>query len=272
MANVFKHSDSAMLQSLVAAGLQVLTQHDEEYAIRQNSCWSKTARLAPTCIVRPRSADEVSITIKILVAADQKFAVRSGGHTQFPGGNNIEGGVTIDLGLLDWTKFDEPTETVDIGPGGRWRQVYGELQKHGRTVSGGRDGNVGVGGILLGGGKTFFTAKRGFGCDDVVAYDVVLADGQLVTADATHNEDLFRCLKGGGNNFGIVTSFRMHAIPSHSVWGGLNVFPKQVAPEAIQALVNFTENVHMDEDSHLLFFLTYTGPRTTLVLFVCVIY
>lgn len=259
MASTYRQSDPSVVADLLAAGLQVLRPGDEEYLARQNSYWSRTARLSPTHIVRPRSANEVSSTIKILAAAGQKFAIRSGGHTQFAGGNNIDGGVTIDLGLLSWTRFDKSSETVDIGPGGRWRQVYGELEKHGRVVSGGRDGNVGVGGILLGGGKTFFTAKRGFGCDDVVAYEVVLADGRIVTADATNNEDLFRCLKGGGNNFGIITNFRMNALQSDSIWGGLNVFPKQVKQDAVQALIEFTDNVHAHQDSHLLFFFTYTG-------------
>ncbi|KUI65220.1 Bifunctional solanapyrone synthase [Cytospora mali] len=242
MASIHKHSDPSAVAGLLAAGLQVLRPGDEQYVIRQDSYWSSTARLSPVCIVRPRSAEEVSTTIKILVAAGQKFAIRSGGHTQFAGGNNIDGGVTIDLGLLDWTRFDKTSETVDIGPGGRWQQVYGELHKHGRVVSGGRDGHVGVGGILLGGGKTFFTAQRGFGCDDIVAYEVVLGDGRIVTADAIDNEDLFRCLKGGGNNFGIVTNFRMNALQTDSIWGGLNVFPKSVTQEAVEALVDFTDH------------------------------
>lgn len=119
-------------------------------------------------------------------------------------------GVTIDLGLLDWTRYDPTTETVEIGPGARWKQVYGALREHGRVVAGGRDGNVGVAGLLLGGGKTFFAAQRGFACDDVVSFEVVVAGGDadreegcsIVTASAEEHPDLFRALKGGSITLG----------------------------------------------------------------------
>ena len=248
-------------ECLVKAGLraQVLLPADAEYTARQDSYWSNSAKIKPACIVRPQSAQEVSNTVQTLVAAREKFAIRSGGNTQWAGSNNIEGGVTIDLGLLEWTKFDESSETVDIGPGGRWRHVFAELHQHGRAVAGGRDGSVGVAGFLLGGGKTFFTARRGFGCDDVIAYEIVLADGRLVTADAKNHDDLFQALKGGSNNFGIVTNFKMKAIRSDAVWGGLTFFPKQVIPDAIQALWEFTDDVSKNLDSNLLCFFTYLG-------------
>ncbi|KAJ8063560.1 hypothetical protein OCU04_007432 [Sclerotinia nivalis] len=259
MADIFPKPTCPQAELLIKVGLeaQILVPADASYTVRQESYWSNTAKLKPACIVRPRSAEEVSLIIQTLVATSEKFAVRSGGHTQYAGGNNIEGGVTIDLGLLDWTKYDAATETVDIGPGGRWGPVYAELKKHGRVVAGGRDGNVGVAGLLLGGGKTFFTARRGFACDDAIAYEVVLASGGIVTADANNFDDLFRALKGGMNNFGIVTNFKMKAFKCDEVWAGLTYFPKQVIPGAIEALVDFTDNIPKDLDSNLLCFFTY---------------
>lgn len=252
--------------SLIKAGLQsrVLLPTDVQYTTRQASYWSNSARIKPACIVCPTSAKEVSTTVKALVAAGQKFAVRSGGHTQWAGSNNIEHGVTLDLGLLAWTKFNAASETVDIGPAGCWRDVYAELHKHGRIVAGGREGNVGVAGLLLGGGNTFVTARHGFACDNVVAYEVVLADGRIVTANAKNNNDLFRALKGGSNNFGIVTNFTMNAIKCDKVWGGISFFPKNVAPDAIQALTEFTDNISNDVDSNLLLFFTYMGMLESL--------
>ncbi|PQE19482.1 6-Hydroxy-D-Nicotine Oxidase protein [Rutstroemia sp. NJR-2017a WRK4] len=267
MAAIFPKPTCHQAELLIKAGLkaQILVQDDASYTVRQASYWSNTAKLKPACIVRPRSAEEVSLIIRTLVGRSEKFAVRSGGHTQYAGANNIEGGVTIDLGLLDWTKYDAATETVDIGPGGRWGPVYAELKKHGRVVAGGRDGNVGVAGLLLGGGKTFFTARRGFACDDVIAYEVVLASGEIVTVDASNFDDLFRALKGGMNNFGIVTNFRMKAFKCDEVWAGLTYFPKQVIPGAIEALVDFTDNIPKDLDSNLLCFFTYPEFKDTLV-------
>lgn len=246
-------------ERLVNAGLQVLVPSDAEYAARQESYWSNSAKIKPTCIVRPKNAQQVSTTVKILAAAGDKFAIRSGGHTQWAGASNIEGGVTVDLGLLNWTRLNKASESADIGPGGHWRDVYPELHKHGRVVAGGREGNVGVAGLILGGGNTFFTPRRGFACDNVVAFEVVLADGRIITADAHSHEDLFWALKGGSNNFGIVTNFRLKAFKADSVWGGVTFFPKQVTPVATQALTEFTDNMHKDMDSNLLCFFAYTG-------------
>ncbi|TGO19530.1 hypothetical protein BPAE_0340g00040 [Botrytis paeoniae] len=259
MAAVFPKPTCSQAELLVRVGLetQILLPTSANYASRQESYWSNTAKLKPACIVRPRSAEEVSLIIQTLVAANEKFAIRSGGHAQYAGGNNIDSGVTIDLGLLEWTKYDAATETVDIGPGGRWGPVYAKLKKHRRVVAGGRDGNVGVAGLILGGGKTFFTARRGFACDDVISYEVVLASGEIVSADANNFDDLFRALKGGMNNFGIVTNIKMKAFKCEEVWAGLTYFPKQTTPGVIEALVDFTENIPKDLDSNLLCFFTY---------------
>ncbi|RYP39077.1 hypothetical protein DL767_002340 [Monosporascus sp. MG133] len=253
-------------ESLRKAGLRVLLPSDDEYATRQDSYWSNSAKLQPSYIVRPRNGQEVSTAVTTLAAAGERFAVRSGGHTQWAGANNIEGGATLDLGLLTWTRFDAATETVDVGPGGRWRDVYAALERHGRVVAGGREGNVGVAGLVLGGGNTFFTPRYGFACDNVVAFEVVLADGRIVVADAKGQQaDLYWALKGGSNNFGIVTNFRMKALKSSPVWGGLTFFPKQVTPSAALALTEFTDGMHKDVDSNLLCFFAYTvsSPEAT---------
>ncbi|OGM43490.1 hypothetical protein ABOM_008048 [Aspergillus bombycis] len=236
---------SVLAQALAEARIecQVLWPDSAEYTAREQSYWSQQARLQPACIVRPRSASEVSTIVKTLADKQAQFAVRSGGHTPHAGANNISGGVTIDLSLLSWTRFDAASETVDIGPGGRWRDVYGELDKHGRIVAGGRNGTVGVGGLILGGGISFSTGRRGFTCDDVVSFEVVLADGRIVTATVEEYSDLFYALKGGSNNFGIVTNYKMHALKSDGIFGGLKIYPKQVTPQATEALPDFKDIV-----------------------------
>lgn len=150
---------------------------------------------------------------------------------------------------------------MDIGPGGRWKDVYAELAKHDRVVSGGRKGNVGVAGLILGGGNTFYASRHGFACDNVVSFKVVLGDGRIVVASGTdaQTKGLYWALKGGSGNFGIVTNFRMKALKSSPTWGGVTFFSPTVTSEASQALVSFTENTHKDVDSHLLYFFAYTG-------------
>ncbi|KAJ4263057.1 hypothetical protein NW762_006670 [Fusarium torreyae] len=246
-------------ESLVKAGLEsrILTPTDAEFSARQESYWSNSAKIKPACIVQPRTPEEVAAVVKALAAAGQKFAVRSGGHTNWAGSNNIEDGVTVDLVHLSEVTFNASSETADIGPGCKWRQVYAELSKHGRAVAGGREGNVGVAGLLLGGGNAFYTARQGFGCDNVVAYEVVLASGDIVVADENNNTDLFRVLKGGSSNFGIVTKFTMKAIKTDRVWGGMTFFPKQIIPSAIDALSAFTDNVSNDVNSNLVCIFTH---------------
>lgn len=131
-------------------------------------------------------------------------------------------------------------------------QVYDELEKHGRVTTGGRVAGVGVGGYLLGGGFSFHTGRHGLGCDNVVSYELALADGRITTASAEEHEDLFRALKGGGNNFGIVTQFTVKTFPSSQIWGGLSFKPVDVLPAAAEALVDFTTHASEDQDSTML--------------------
>lgn len=186
MAGVHTESTCRQAQPLVDAGLRsrILLPTDPEYATRNGSYWCSNAKLKPACIVQPRSAIEVAQAIKALAKARQVFAVRAGGHMNWAGSNNITGGVTIDLGFLNSTQYESDTQTARLGPGAKWKDVYSELERHGRTVTGAKEAECGVGGFLLGGGNNFYTSSRGFSCDNVVAYEVVLADGHIVTADS----------------------------------------------------------------------------------------
>lgn len=186
MATAEIESVCQQAKPLVAAGLQsrILLPTDAEYTTRNESYWCNNAKLKPACIVQPRSPSEVAQALTAIVKARQVFAVRAGGHMNWAGSNNITDGVTIDLGFLNSTHYDADTQTARLGPGTKWKHVYAELEKHGRVVVGAREAEVGVGGFLLGGGNTFYTPSHGFACDNVVAYEVVLADGRIITADA----------------------------------------------------------------------------------------
>ena len=130
--------------------------------------------------MQPVSTEEVVKTVKAIsdVSCKQtQFAVRSGGHTTWAGSNNIDGGVTIDLGLMNATTYDAQAKIASIQPGTRWNQVYSTLDPEGVTVAGGRAGTVGVAGFLTGGGNSFYTAQQGFACDNVKNFEIVLASG-----------------------------------------------------------------------------------------------
>ncbi|OOO13893.1 FAD linked oxidase domain-containing protein [Aspergillus oryzae] len=148
---------------------------------------AKQQEVRPACQIEPSTPSEVSQVLEILVHYWCYFSVKGGGHSRNPGDSNSVGGVTVDLD--------------------RMTQVYEALDAHNLSFVGGRVGTVGVGGFTLGGGTSPFSNKYGWALDNVYEYEVVLANGTIVNANETHNRDLYFALRGGGNNFGIVTAF-----------------------------------------------------------------
>lgn len=152
---------------------------------------------------------------------------------------------------------DTDSETVRFGPGGRWADIYHALAPYDRIVAGGREGQVGVAGLILGGGKSFLTPRRGFACDNVLEFEVVLADGSIVKANKDEHADLFRALKGGSNNFGIVTSFKMAMVESKKIWGGITIYSKEHIGAAIEATHDFTVNAATHPDENLVVLISH---------------
>ncbi|KAL3492131.1 hypothetical protein BJX62DRAFT_250876 [Aspergillus germanicus] len=244
-----------VLSSLREAGLGdvLYLRDDPRYEERVSSHWSATAQLRPWAIVQPRNTAEVAKAVKGIVAMqDVKFAVRSGGHMHWAGASSLTDGITIDLGLMNATTYDTETEIASLQPGGSWLASYKELEKHGRMVAGGREGQVGIGGLLVGGGISYYTCRVGFACDQVVNYEVVLSDGRIVNAKKDENPDLFIALKGGGNNFGIVTRFDMATFPAMDIRNTTITCPKESSMQVAEALVDFTKNLNAHPNDHLL--------------------
>jgi len=235
----------------IAAGLKQIINlpGDVLYEQSVSSYWAETSQLRPWIIAQPRSAKDVALLVKIInQVPNLQFAVRSGGHMNWAGANNIKDGVTIDLSLLNSVSYNPAAKLASIGPGGHWKNVYAELEKVGVVAAGGRDGNVGVGGFFLGGGNSYYANRRGMGCDTVRNFEVVLASGDIVNVNKTSYPDLFVALKGGGSNFGIVTRFDVDAFPTKPLWGGVVTFPSSASDELSGALTNFTaiNNDHLD--------------------------
>ncbi|KAJ5458311.1 FAD-bindingtype 2 [Penicillium sp. IBT 31633x] len=228
---------------------QVVYPDSAAYNTSIGSYWATNVQLEPNCIVQPRTAQEVSIAVTTLVEADDgacKFAVRGGGHTVWAGANNIVDGVTIDLSLMNATTYNKAAGTASILPGARWGSVYKTLAEYNITVPGGRSGVVGIAGFLLGGGNTFHTARVGYACDNVQNYEVVLADGTIVNANTATNPDLFKALKGGSGNFGIVTKYDLKIIDDDKMWGGIVTYDNSTTPEHIEAGHHFINNLSKD--------------------------
>lgn len=113
------------------------------------------------------------------------------------------------IGYMNATSYDPDTKLASLQPGSMWRDVYNTLTPHGVTTTGGRADLVGVGGFITGGGYSFYHGARGFACDNVRNFEVVLADGRIVNANVDENGELWEALKGSSGNLGFVTRFDM---------------------------------------------------------------
>jgi FAD/FMN-containing dehydrogenase len=162
------------------------------------------------------------------------------------------------LSRLSGTSYNAATNIASLGTGARWGNVYADLEKSGVSVTGGREGVVGVGGLLLGGGISWYTARTGFACDSVVNYEVVLASGEIINANATRNSDLFRALKGGGSNFGLVTRFDVEAFPARNLSIERRVIDVEHSDQVIDAVAGFTNLDQSFHDNALISITTYS--------------
>ncbi|KAF2710660.1 FAD linked oxidase-like protein [Pleomassaria siparia CBS 279.74] len=216
---------------------EVDTQLVNQTAVNEN--WSQTCWELPTCILLPHNKNDVSLALQTIRFLKIQFAIRSGGHSPNPGWSSInKPGVLLDLQKLDEISVSEDKKVVSLGPGGRWGKVYEALDPHGLSVIGGRIPQVGVAGVILGGGFFHFSGEYGLAADNVKNFEVVLADGSIVIANAEENTDLFWALKGGGSNFGIVTKFDIFTIPVHDIWYQVSIYTADQANACIDA---FTE-------------------------------
>jgi FAD/FMN-containing dehydrogenase len=190
-----------------------------QFDVESRAIWSDTCLLTPNCVFLPSSAADISKALPIIKAANSKFSVRAGGHMPVPGAQSVEPGVFISLSNLNQRTLNTKSGTASIGPGQTWIEVYDWLVPHGLAVNGGRYPTVGVGGVLTGGGIGYFASKQGWGCDNVVAFEAVLGDGTIaeVTEKGKYS-DLFWALRGGHNNFAIITRFDVRYFKATSAY------------------------------------------------------
>ncbi|KAH7037037.1 FAD binding domain-containing protein [Microdochium trichocladiopsis] len=231
------------------------------YSTRLDSYWSSSAALAPWCMVLPTATDEVSAVASVLSTNQCPFGIRSGGHSQWAGASSVQDGVTIDLGFFNSTTFDADRQVASIRPGSRWQGAYDTLEPFGVSVPGGRAGIVGVAGFTLGGGYSYYFNSLGFAADNVVNYEAVLADGQVVNASADENADLWHALKGSSGNLGLVTRFDIRTIPSIAIWGGLTTYELGSIDAVWQAFANFADNVDADPASQSIVYTIFVGGQ-----------
>ncbi|THV05591.1 FAD-binding domain-containing protein [Dendrothele bispora CBS 962.96] len=193
-----------------------------------------------TCSVTPTTAEQVSTILQIVGREDVRapFAIKAGGHADNLGHSSTTG-VQIALSGFTDISYDADSQTATFGPGLTWDEIYGHLQQFNITVVGGRVIGVGVG-LLLGGGYGWLSDQHGLASDNIVSLDLVLPNGTFVTVTEDAHPDLLFGLRGGLNNFGVVTSFTVKAYPLSSVWGGIINYAVEDDDRVAKALANFS--------------------------------
>lgn len=188
----------------------------------------------PALIVRARNATDVSRVVSLARESGLELAIRSGGHS-IAGHGVSDGGIVLDLSIMKALAIDVAQRTAWAETGLTAGEYTTAAAAHGLATGFGDTGSVGIGGITLGGGIGYLVRKYGLTIDDLLAAEVVTADGSLLHVDASTHPDLFWAIRGGGGNFGVVTrfQFRLHAVDR--ILGGMLVLP--ATPEIIASFV-----------------------------------
>ena len=185
-------------------------------------------------------------------------AVRGGGHNG--GGLGLcEDGLVIDLSGIKFIRVDTAEKTVRVGGGNIWGEVDHATHPFGLAVPAGIISTTGVGGLTLGGGVGHLSRKYGLTIDNLLEADMVLADGSFVTVNANQNTDLYWAIRGGGGNFGIVTSFKFQAHPVKTVFGGPTLWPIEQTEEIMSWYHDFITNAP-DELNGFIATMVIPGP------------
>ena len=176
-------------------------------------------------------------------------SVRGGGHSA-PGYGTNDGGLVIDLSPMKGIRVDPAARTARAQGGVLWRELDHETQAFGLATTGGTVSNTGIAGLTLGGGLGWLMGKHGLTVDNLLSADVVTADGQFRTASAKENPDLFWALRGGGGNFGVVTSFEYRLHPVTQVLGGLVIYPLDQAREVLRFYRDFCRRLPDEAEAY----------------------
>jgi FAD/FMN-containing dehydrogenase len=213
----------------------------------------------PALIAQAADADDVVRVVDFARAHDQLLAVRGGGHNG-GGLGTCDDGIVLDLSLLKDIEVDPVARTVRVGGGCTWGEVDRATGEHGLATPSGIISTTGVGGLTLGGGIGHLTRGRGLAIDNLLEAEMVLASGERVRASAEEHPDLFWAIRGGGGNFGVVTSFlfRLHEVGT--IFGGPTFWPVEAAREVVSAYRDFLPTAPRELGGFFCFHVVPPGP------------
>ncbi|KAK0460521.1 FAD-binding domain-containing protein [Desarmillaria tabescens] len=230
--------------------------------IADNDHYVSSSSQSSKCSVEPGSAEDVGIILGILGETKTPFGIKGGGHATNQGFSSTTG-VQIAMTRFNEVTYDSATHTAAIGAGNIWDDVYAALDAQGVNVLGGRVTGIGVAGFTLGGGYSWLSNQHGLAIDNVLAYELVVPNGTVVTVKEETDPELFFSLKGGGNNYGIVTRFTVKAFPQGTVWGGIAAYNTSYLPAFTAATVKFCSEV-TDPKAGIIIVYGYTSGQVLL--------
>ncbi|MBA3490624.1 MAG: FAD-binding oxidoreductase [Rubrobacteraceae bacterium] len=230
---------------------ELLRSGDSDYE-EARLVWNDLIDKRPAIIARCAGADDIIDSVNFARENDLLMAVRGGGHNV--AGNAVcDGGLVIDLSPMKRIRVDPERRTVRAEGGATWADLDRETQVFGLATPGGEVSETGIAGLTLGGGIGLLRRKYGLSCDNLLSADVVSADGRLLTASETENADLFWGIRGGGGNFGVVTTFeyRLHQV-GPEVMSAAVMYPFGQATEVLHDWRDYTEKAPDEATSEVL--------------------
>jgi FAD/FMN-containing dehydrogenase len=222
----------------------LIEPNDPGYEAARN-VYNRMINRRPRLIARCADVADVMAAVEFGREENLLVAIRGGGHNAC-GLGVCDDGLVIDLSPMNCVHVDPRKKTVLVGGGALWRDVDHATHAFGLAVPSGIISTTGVAGLTLGGGLGYLTRRYGLTIDNLLAVDMVLADGRLVTANAKENADLFWAVRGGGGNFGVVTSFLFKGQPVHTNYGGPMLWPMEDTVEMMRWYRNFISKVSDD--------------------------
>jgi FAD/FMN-containing dehydrogenase len=239
-----------------AMGGRVLVAGEDGYD-QARRVWNATVDVTPEVIARCADAEDVRRALSFAIERGLPLAVRGGGHS-LPGFSSCDGGVVIDLSLMRGVTVDASNHAARAQGGVTVGEFDRATQQHGLATTLGVVSTTGIAGLALGGGLGWLMRKHGLACDNLRSLEVATADGRLITASPEEDPELFWGLKGGGGNFGVVTSFEFALHPvGPTVFGGLVGY----SPQSRRDLLHFYRALTHDAPDELTTYLALTaGP------------
>jgi len=225
-------------------GGKLIKAGDEEYEDAR-TIYNAMIDKKPALIARCESTADVIAAVDFARENELELAVHGGGHNG-AGLSMVDGGLVIDLSPMKGIRVNPEENTVRVQGGCTWGEVDHATHAFGLAVPSGIISTTGVAGLTLGGGHGYLSRKYGLTVDNLLEADVVLADGSFVTASESENKDLFWALRGGGGNFGVVTSFLFRAHPVETVYGGPIIWPIDQAEKILKWYRGYIENAPRD--------------------------